>query len=86
MCFVCFWCSHHIPVRLESSPKAQPERLQYAGWLGPTTALIIVFNNDIYLRSSPTDETDTRLTFTGQPDIVYNGIPDWLYQGTRIVV
>ncbi|KAJ8977155.1 hypothetical protein NQ317_015478, partial [Molorchus minor] len=35
---------HHIPVRLESSPKAQPERLH------------------------------------GQPDIIYNGIPDWLYQ------
>ncbi|CAH1183188.1 unnamed protein product [Phaedon cochleariae] len=71
---------HHIPVRLESSPKAQPERLQYVSWLGTTTALLIVFNNDIYHRSSPTAETDVRITFTGQPDVVYNGIPDWLYQ------
>ncbi|XP_023309950.1 dipeptidyl peptidase 4 isoform X2 [Anoplophora glabripennis] len=71
---------HHIPVRLEASPKAQPERLQYVSWLGDTTSLVIVFNNDIYHRSSPTDETDTRLTFTGKPDIVYNGIPDWLYE------
>ncbi|CAH0556834.1 unnamed protein product [Brassicogethes aeneus] len=72
--------SHHIPVRLEVSPKVQPERLQYARWLGLTTSLLLVFNNDIYLRKSPTDETDTRLTDSGKPDLVYNGIPDWLYQ------
>ncbi|VEN35413.1 unnamed protein product [Callosobruchus maculatus] len=72
--------SHHIPVRLESSPKAQPERLQHVSWLGNTTSLLIVFDNDIYIRASPVDETDTRLTFTGTPDVVYNGVPDWLYQ------
>ncbi|XP_019867490.1 inactive dipeptidyl peptidase 10 isoform X2 [Aethina tumida] len=71
---------HHIPVRLESSPKAQPERLQFVSWLGQTTSLLMVFNNDIYLKQSPTDETDTRLTDTGRPDLIYNGIPDWLYQ------
>lgn len=71
---------HHIPLRLEQSPKIQPERLQYAKWLGNTNALLIVFNNDIYLRQSPLLENDTRLTYTGQPDVIYNGIPDWLYQ------
>lgn len=50
-------------------------------WLGDTDALLMIFENDIYLRQSPTDETDVRLTFTGQPETVYNGIPDWLYQG-----
>ncbi|ENN82878.1 hypothetical protein YQE_00752, partial [Dendroctonus ponderosae] len=72
--------SHHIPVRFESSPKAQPERLQYVSWLRDTTSLLIIFNNDIYYRHSPEDETNTRLTFTGQPDVVFNGVPDWLYQ------
>ncbi|CAH1965772.1 unnamed protein product [Acanthoscelides obtectus] len=71
---------HHIPVRLESSPKAQPERLQHVSWLGNTTSLLIVFDNDIYVRTSPVDETDTQLTFTGTPDVIYNGVPDWLYQ------
>ncbi|XP_019772128.1 inactive dipeptidyl peptidase 10 isoform X2 [Dendroctonus ponderosae] len=71
---------HHIPVRFESSPKAQPERLQYVSWLRDTTSLLIIFNNDIYYRHSPEDETNTRLTFTGQPDVVFNGVPDWLYQ------
>ncbi|XP_045472394.1 dipeptidyl peptidase 4 isoform X3 [Harmonia axyridis] len=71
---------HHIPLRLEHSPKTQPERLQYAKWLGSTNSIIIVYNNDIYLRESPLYENDNRLTFTGKSDIVYNGIPDWLYQ------
>lgn len=45
----------------------------------------MVFNNDIYLKQSPTDETDTRLTDTGRPDLIYNGIPDWLYQGSLYI-
>lgn len=73
--------SHHIPVRLESSSKAKPETLQYVSWLGDTNSLLMVYNNDIYLRQSPSDETDTRLTFSGRPEVIYNGIPDWLYQG-----
>lgn len=70
-----------MPVRLKDSPKAQRSRMQHAEWLGRTTALIIVSENDIYLRQSPTDEEDIRLTHTGIPGIVYNGITDWLYQG-----
>lgn len=71
-------------MRLASSPKAQPERLQYASWLGDTNSLLIIFSNDIYLRHSPNNETDVRLTFTGMPDVFYNGVPDWLYQGKKL--
>ncbi|XP_018325145.1 inactive dipeptidyl peptidase 10 isoform X2 [Agrilus planipennis] len=71
---------HHIPVRLASAPKVQPQRLQYVRWISDTNALLIFYENDIYYRASPVDETDTRLTFTGQPDVIYNGLPDWLYQ------
>lgn len=70
-----------MPVRLKESPKLQRSRLQYASWLGNTTALVIVSENDIYLRQSPSDEEDIRLTTTGYSDIIYNGVPDWLYQG-----
>lgn len=75
-----------MPVRLKHSSKVQRTRLQYATWLGNTTALLIVVDNDIYLKNSPADETDHRLTVTGQPDLVYNGVPDWLYQGEDTVV
>lgn len=74
--------SHHMPVRLKDSPKVQRTRLQYAAWLGNKTSLIIVVDNDMYVRQSPSDEEDIRITYSGLPDLVYNGVPDWLYQGT----
>lgn len=77
-------CSHHMPVRLKDSPKSQRTRLQHAEWLGNSTALIIITENDIYLRQSPADEEDIRLTHTGVPGLIYNGITDWLYQGEHL--
>lgn len=73
-----------MPVRLKDSPKVQRTRLQYAAWLGNTTSLVIVVDNDMFIRQSPSDEEDIRITFTGLPDLVYNGVPDWLYQGRRV--
>jgi hypothetical protein len=58
--------------------------MQHAEWLGNTTALIIIIDNDIYLRQSPADEEDIRLTHTGVPGLIYNGITDWLYQGEHL--
>lgn len=73
--------SHHMPVRLKHSPKVQRTRLQYATWLGNTSSLLIVVENDIFVKRSPSDESDNRITSTGFADLVYNGVPDWLYQG-----
>lgn len=73
--------SHHMPVRLKASMKVQRTRLQYAAWLGNTTSLVIVVDNNIYVKQSPSDEDDIRITDTGKPDLIYNGVPDWLYQG-----
>lgn len=81
VCFYLFMTSRRMPVRLKDSPMAERTRLQYASWLGNTTSLVIVVSNDIYLRQSPANEEDVRLTHTGQPDLIYNGLPDWLYQG-----
>lgn len=73
-----------MPVRLKDAPKSQRTRMQHAEWLGNSTALIIVTENDIYLRQSPADEEDIRLTHTGVPGLIYNGITDWLYQGEHL--
>lgn len=81
LCVYIFYDSHHMPVRLKASLKVQRTRLQYAAWLGNTTSLVIVVDNDIYLKQSPSDEDDIRITNTGKPDLIYNGVPDWLYQG-----
>jgi len=59
----------------------QQSRLQHVTWLGNTTALILVAENDSYVRLSPDGGQDFRLTDSGRPGTIYNGIPDWLYQG-----
>ncbi|KRF98607.1 uncharacterized protein Dwil_GK27651, partial [Drosophila willistoni] len=71
---------HHMPVKLKDSYKVQRTRLQYAAWLGNSSSIIIVADNDIFLRQSPSIEEDVRITATGHENIIYNGVPDWLYQ------
>lgn len=73
-----------MPVKLKDSSKVQRTRLQYAAWLGNTTSIIIVADNDIFVRQSPSMEEDIRITSTGQENNIYNGVPDWLYQGNYI--
>ncbi|KAH0946792.1 hypothetical protein HN011_002559 [Eciton burchellii] len=70
---------HHTPLRLQASRRMQQTRLQYAAWLGNTSGLLMISDNDIYLRMTPAAE-DVRLTDTGEPGLIYNGVPDWLYQ------
>lgn len=72
-----------MPVRLKDSPKTQSLRMQHAEFLGNTTTLVLIHENDIYIRQSPADEEDIRLTSTGVQGIIYNGVSDWLYQGTQ---
>lgn len=55
-------------------------RMQYATWLGNTSSLLMISENDIFLRMGPAAIEDTRLTDTGVPGVIYNGVPDWLYQ------
>ncbi|XP_026838611.1 inactive dipeptidyl peptidase 10 [Drosophila erecta] len=71
---------HHTPVKLKDSLKVQRTRLQYAAWLGNTTAIIFVVKNDIFIRQSPLVEEDIRITSSGHENQIYNGVPDWLYQ------
>lgn len=41
----------------------------------------MVYNYDIYYRFGPRAHQSYRVTNTGIPGIIYNGIPDWLYEG-----
>lgn len=48
-------------------------------WIpGSTNRLAFVRNNDVYLRNE--DGVERRLTFDGVPGIIYNGVPDWVYE------
>ncbi|CAG2059085.1 unnamed protein product [Timema podura] len=58
---------HHIPIRLNDAPKVRQSRLQYVTWLGNTSALLLVAENDIYLRLSPAGSQDHSITETESP-------------------
>lgn len=75
-----------MPVKIKDSVKVQRTRLQYAAWLGNTTALVYVVDNDIFIRRSPLIEEDIRITTTGEENKIYNGVPDWLYQGIKYLL
>ncbi|XP_011168172.2 inactive dipeptidyl peptidase 10 isoform X2 [Solenopsis invicta] len=71
---------HHSPIRLQASQHMHQTRLQHAAWLGNTSSLLMIYENDIFLRMGPESMDDIRLTDTGVPGVIYNGVPDWLYQ------
>ena len=55
--------------------------LRYATWNKQGNAIIYVHDNDIYLRPTPDAMADVRLTDDGEREAVFNGIPDWIYEG-----
>ncbi|KAL7741855.1 hypothetical protein ACLKA6_012072 [Drosophila palustris] len=54
--------------------------LHYASFTGAGNALIWVYNYDIYYRQEVRATHAYRITHDAVPGIVYNGIPDWLYE------
>lgn len=66
------------------APDSASGRFQYVKWVKVPNrpdqdALVIVYNNDIYYKSS-IQSKEIRITRTGEPGVIYNGIPDWLYE------
>ena len=59
--------------------------LRYATWNKEDNSLIYVYENDIYFRGVPNASTDVRLTKDGERDTVFNGVPDWVYEGKPIL-
>lgn len=57
--------------------------LQLVKWAPTGNSYIYVYMNDIYLRPSAREQTlqEYRLTSTGRPGTIYNGVPDWVYEG-----
>lgn len=55
--------------------------LHHAQFTTKGHSLIIVYNYDIYYRLGPRTYQTYRVTNDAIPGIIYNGIPDWLYEG-----
>lgn len=42
---------------------------------------MVVVNNNIYYLDDINGDDYVKLTSDGETDVVFNGIPDWLYEG-----
>ena len=74
--------SYHRQTTLLTVPdvRLEPPFLQLVMWAPTGNALAIVVGNDIWYRAEALGKTE-RLTSTGRRDTIYNGVPDWVYEG-----
>ncbi|XP_019867181.1 venom dipeptidyl peptidase 4 isoform X2 [Aethina tumida] len=57
------------------------ELLQYATFDPSGHGIAYVYKNNIYYLANPTEATNPKqITTDGEPNIVYNGVPDWVYE------
>lgn len=56
------------------------DRLEVATWGSRGSQLAFVLNGDLYYKASAATPP-IRLTDTGRPGLIYNGAPDWVYEG-----
>lgn len=58
--------------------------VQLAVFAPETNAIAYVDRNNIFYRANPEDEkADVQLTFDGVNGQLYNGVPDWVYEGIK---
>ena len=64
------------------TPLASNRLISTAIWAPKGSSLAYVLNNDIYYHKLNDEKVETRrLTFDGKAQDIYNGVPDWVYEG-----
>ncbi|MED6242617.1 hypothetical protein ATANTOWER_007380, partial [Ataeniobius toweri] len=61
------------------TPSDIPDVVQYFAWAPTGNKLAYVWDNNVYLKTSP-DSPREQITFNGEPNKILNGIPDWVYE------
>uniref|UniRef100_H0Z8Z3 Dipeptidyl peptidase 4 n=1 Tax=Taeniopygia guttata TaxID=59729 RepID=H0Z8Z3_TAEGU len=56
-----------------------PNDTQYISWSPVGHKLAYVWNNNVYVKASPTAEA-VQITQNGEENKIFNGIPDWVYE------
>ncbi|XP_047499874.1 inactive dipeptidyl peptidase 10-like isoform X2 [Penaeus chinensis] len=70
---------HYYPLKLWRQEVGHP-RYQHAAWVGESGAALVVVNEaNIFYLTAP-NASPVKLTSDATPDILYNGVPDLLYE------
>ncbi|XP_072948224.1 inactive dipeptidyl peptidase 10 [Epargyreus clarus] len=68
-----------IPISPVDDDRSAP-LLQYAEWAPAGSGLVFVHDNDIYYKPKVLKPLVCRITNTGVPGVIFNGVPDFLYE------
>ncbi|XP_045540478.1 inactive dipeptidyl peptidase 10 isoform X1 [Papilio machaon] len=68
-----------IPISPVEDDRSAP-LLQYAEWSPVGSSLVFVHDNDIYYKPRILKTLVCRITNTGIPGVIFNGVPDFLYE------
>lgn len=61
---------------------AERAQLSVAKWAPTGNSVVYVLDNNIYYVSEPTNVLNAvAITDDGVPGVIYNGVPDWVYEG-----
>ena len=55
--------------------------LQLATWGPKGNSLVYIYQNNIYYRPTVEGGEDYQITSSGIFGSIYNGVPDWVYEG-----
>ncbi|KAK1876674.1 Dipeptidyl peptidase 4 [Dissostichus eleginoides] len=61
------------------TPSDLPDEIQYFSWAPEGNKLAFVWQNDVYVKTSPGSPAK-QVTFNGEWNLILNGIPDWVYE------
>ncbi|XP_062237028.1 dipeptidyl peptidase 4-like [Platichthys flesus] len=61
------------------TPSDIPDEVQFFAWAPKGNKLAFVWNNDVYVKTSP-GSAPQRVTVNGKENQILNGIPDWVYE------
>lgn len=65
------------------TPDGTLKLIQLVTWGPVNNSLFYVHTNNIYYKSSVTSEEEIQITNDGLFLQIYNGVPDWVYEGTK---
>lgn len=59
--------------------------MQYATWGPIGSSVVFVVRNNIYYRPDAEEKKVIEITNDGLLGHIYNGIPDWVYEGKQLI-
>ncbi|GLH16374.1 Venom dipeptidyl peptidase 4, partial [Gryllus bimaculatus] len=67
-------------LRYENYPNEDRHLLQFAMWNSRRSEIIMAYHNDLYYVPNPALNIQIQLTHSGQPNVIFHGVTDYLYR------